>query len=134
MDRYCKGCHSGASATGGFHLKDVATPGSLRENAHKWSSLTARLRNGEMPPKGSPTPAVDAREQFAEWVEQALRAEACSAGIKPGPALIRRLNRDRADPVVELRLVGETYTITDRGIVRTDDPVVVYRPGVGESP
>ena len=54
--------------------------------------------------------------------------------LSPAPELIRRLNRDRADPVVELRLEGETYTITDSGIVRTDDPVVVYRPGMAESP
>ena len=29
--------------------------------------------------------------------------------------------------MVELRLEGETYTVTDTGIVRTDDPVVTYR-------
>jgi hypothetical protein len=54
--------------------------------------------------------------------------------LAPAPELIRRLNRDRADPVVELRVESETYTITDSGIVRTDDPVVVYRPGMAGSP
>jgi hypothetical protein len=54
--------------------------------------------------------------------------------LSPAPQLLQRLNRDRADPVVELRLEGETYTITDTGIVKTDDPVVVYRPGAAESP
>jgi hypothetical protein len=47
--------------------------------------------------------------------------------LSPAPELIDRLNRDRDDPVVELRLEGETYTVTDSGIVRTDDPVVTYR-------
>jgi hypothetical protein len=52
--------------------------------------------------------------------------------LSSAPELIDRLNRDRDDPVVELRLEGETYTVTDSGIVRTDDPVVTYRPGPPE--
>jgi hypothetical protein len=52
--------------------------------------------------------------------------------LSPAPELIDRLNRDRDEPVVELRLEGETYTVTDTGIVRTDDPVVTYRPGPPE--
>lgn len=47
--------------------------------------------------------------------------------LSPAPELIERLNRNRADPVVELRVEGETYTVTDTGIARTDDPVVTYR-------
>jgi hypothetical protein len=50
--------------------------------------------------------------------------------LSPAPELIARLNRHRSDPVVELRLEGETYTITDTGIVRTNDPVVTYRAGL----
>jgi hypothetical protein len=47
--------------------------------------------------------------------------------LSSAPELIDRLNRHRNDPVVELRLEGETYTVTDTGIVRTDDPVITYR-------
>jgi hypothetical protein len=43
------------------------------------------------------------------------------------PELIERLNRNREDPVVELRLESETYTVTDTGIARSDNPVVTYR-------
>jgi hypothetical protein len=52
--------------------------------------------------------------------------------LTPAPELIDRLNRHRDDPVVELRLEGETYTVTDTGIVRTDDPIVTYRSGPAE--
>ena len=41
--------------------------------------------------------------------------------------LIDRLNRTREDPFVELRLESETYTVTDSGIVRKDNPVIRYR-------
>jgi hypothetical protein len=52
--------------------------------------------------------------------------------LSPAPELIDRLNRHRDDPVVELRLEGETYTVTDTGIVRTDDPVITYRSPMPE--
>lgn len=41
--------------------------------------------------------------------------------------LFRRLNLKREDPFVELRLVSETYTVTDTGVVRQDNPIVTYR-------
>jgi hypothetical protein len=72
----------------------VATTASLRDESQKWTSLTARVNRGEMPPKGAPAPPLDQREQFTQWVNSALRTEACASGIAPGPALIRRLNRD----------------------------------------
>ncbi len=42
-------------------------------------------------------------------------------------ALIERLNRDRKDPFVELRLESESYTVTDTGVVREDNPGVTFR-------
>jgi hypothetical protein len=53
--------------------------------------------------------------------------------LSPAPELMERLNRHRDDPVVELRLEGETHTLTDTGIVMTDDPVVTYRPDLPAS-
>ncbi len=91
---YCKSCHSGKSAVGGFNLERVASAASLRTEAQKWIRANARVRNGEMPPKGSPAPSLDERERFNAWAENVLRAGACATGITPGPAPIRRLNRD----------------------------------------
>jgi hypothetical protein len=47
-----------------------------------------------MPPKGAPAPNLDQMERFTQWVDVTLRAEACAGGDTPGPAPIRRLNRD----------------------------------------
>ncbi len=44
------------------------------------------------------------------------------------PPLVARLNRALPHPVAELRLESETYTVTDTGVVRTDNPVITYRP------
>ena len=94
LKKYCQSCHPGKSGVGGFGLQRVATQESLRTEGEKWSSLRVRVINGEMPPRNSPAPPVDLREQFSDWVKKSLRAEACAAGITPGRTLIRRLNRD----------------------------------------
>lgn len=93
LKTYCESCH-GKTAVGGFKLTQVGAEDSLLKASHKWTSLSNRVKNGEMPPKGSPAPPLDAREHFTGWVDHALRTEACSAGIKPGLSPIRRLNRD----------------------------------------
>jgi hypothetical protein len=65
-------------------------------------------------------------------LKQRYLAPIAKGDLSSAPELIDRLNRHRDDPVVELRLEGETYTVTDSGIVRTDDPVVTYRSGPPE--
>ena len=45
------------------------------------------------------------------------------------PGLFERLNRGRTDPYVELDLVSTTYTVTDTGLAREENPVVTYRAG-----
>lgn len=44
-------------------------------------------------------------------------------------ALLDRLNAGREDPFVEVRMESETYTATDTGVVRQDNPVLTHRAG-----
>ena len=90
LKKYCAGCHQGR-ATGGFDIAKLAATSSFRDRAESWSKAALRVHNGEMPPK-SALP-MDVRESFASWVRESLRNEACSAGILPGPAPLRRLSR-----------------------------------------
>jgi hypothetical protein len=94
LKNYCLACHTDKAPAGGFRLSQVASPESLRQEAQRWTNLNTRVRNHEMPPRGSPAPGLDLRERFSGWVNNALRAEACAAGFAPGPTMIRRLNRD----------------------------------------
>jgi hypothetical protein len=41
--------------------------------------------------------------------------------------LFHRINAGRGVPFVELRVEVERYTITDTGLVRKDNPIMVYR-------
>lgn len=94
LKTYCQACHQGKAATGGLDVHKLNTPATLGSDPQKWTSVVNRLKNGEMPPKGAPAPSLDLREQFTQWADASLRAEACAAGIVPGPSPIRRLNRD----------------------------------------
>jgi hypothetical protein len=94
LKKYCFACHTDTAAAGGFKVSRVGAPTSLRSDAHRWTTLASRVKNGEMPPKGAPAPAMDLRERFTDWVDMAVRKEVCSAGVQAGPSLLRRLNRD----------------------------------------
>jgi hypothetical protein len=89
----CLGCHSGKAPAGGFDVAKLTDPSSLRDRPDTWIKAAARIHNGEMPPQ-APLPLSD-REAFAGWVQASVRAEACSAGIVPGPAPARRLSRSQ---------------------------------------
>lgn len=101
LTTYCKNCHTGKSAVGGFRLEKVDNPQSFETAAHDWSRLALRVRNGEMPPKGLPSPDLNAREEFAKYVDETLRSTACASGIVPGPSPLRRLNRDEYTATVQ---------------------------------
>jgi hypothetical protein len=88
LKQHCATCHAGRSPAGGF---DASKLGGFRDHPEAWNKAALRVHNGEMPPKsGLP---LDARESFAAWVRDGLRAEACVAGAVPGPAPARRLSR-----------------------------------------
>lgn len=94
LNNYCLACHQPKNAAGGFSVAQVSDENSLSERAQRWHALRTRVFNGEMPPKGSPAPSIDQREQFTSWIDREVRARLCSSGIAPGPSPIRRLNRD----------------------------------------
>jgi hypothetical protein len=91
---HCQSCHQGSAPAGGFPLKQIDSPASLRSDADRWNKVALRVHNGEMPPKGLPAPPLDEREQFSQWVTASVHEAVCSASSVPAPAPIRRLNRD----------------------------------------
>ncbi len=94
LTTYCAGCHQDNAAAGGFKVSRVASESSLAQDPHRWTTLTVRVKNGEMPPKGSPMPSHLARENFIGWADTSVKLAVCVDGSKPGPSPVRRLNRD----------------------------------------
>jgi hypothetical protein len=89
----CGSCHAGRKPAGGLDIAMLNEPATIRERPDLWTKAALRVHNGEMPP-GSRL-ALGEREAFAQWVEQNVRKAACSDGLAPGPAPIRRLSRSQ---------------------------------------
>ena len=60
---------------------------------------------------------------FREMYIKNLRGQDSTAARQ----LLRKLNRGRKDPFVELRLITETYRLTDRGVTKQHNPVISFR-------
>ncbi len=90
---YCQACHQGKSPAGGLNTTPFALKESFEQHPDRWTAIINRVRNHEMPPKGVKAPAAEERERFTDWAQASLRAAACTDGLRPGPAPIRRLNR-----------------------------------------
>ena len=118
LKTYCVACHGGKTGTGGLSEAQFSTYEALQQNPRKWELILTRVRNSEMPPKGLPAPAIDSREAFTNWVSSSLITEACAAGMSPGPAPVRRLNRTQ-------------YASTVRDLLNLQIDVSVGLPGDG---
>ncbi len=94
LKKHCFACHQSKSPTGGFDVTKLSTEESLNAQPRLWARLGNRIRNGDMPPKSAPAPATETRDRLLTWLDHTLQTVACSDGISPGHAPIRRLNRD----------------------------------------
>lgn len=93
LKTYCAACHQGKSPAAGLDIASLYPAESLSTRGQKWNTLFSRVHNVEMPPRLAPAPSSEQREAFTEWLHGALKNEACKAGISPGLAPVRRLNR-----------------------------------------
>ncbi len=100
LDRRCAACHSGESAASGFRTDILSGIGSFSEQPDAWISIASRVSNNEMPPDGATKPPADERTRFLEWLDATWRSRECSAGLRPVPARLRRLNRDEYSATV----------------------------------
>lgn len=120
LQTYCVACHQGDAPAARFRADDLASVESFRERPDDWTKLVARVENHEMPPKGVPTPDLDAREAFLDWVDVTWRSQACAASVQPPSPMLRRLNRDEYSATVrelfDLQLdVAELFPVDGPG-------------------
>lgn len=105
--------------------KNSREPGPIDTHQRRILAITANGRRDTVTPRLLGLSITVLKQRYL--------APIATGDLSSAPELIARLNRHRSDPVVELRLEGETYTLTDTGIVRTGDPVVTYRGGSPDS-
>ncbi|MBI3265282.1 MAG: DUF1587 domain-containing protein, partial [Acidobacteria bacterium] len=91
LDRYCIGCHSGATPFAGLHL-DTLDTANFESNGVTWEKLAGKLRHREMPPAGMPRPDAATYDALVKYIE-AGRDRLAEVKPNPGRPTLHRLNR-----------------------------------------
>src|SRR3569832_901117 len=80
--QYCSGCHSPQLRIGGMVI-NAAGLDQIAQNAETWEKVVRQLRQGGMPPPGSPRPAPAVYARTAAFLEGTLD-KAAAANPNPG--------------------------------------------------
>ena len=92
VNRYCTSCHSAGMRAGGLVLAGVDVA-AVVDHAELWEKVVRKLRNGLMPPAGSPRPDEPTYQRFLAKLQDDLDA---AAARRPNPGrteIVHRLNR-----------------------------------------
>jgi hypothetical protein len=86
----CASCHNQKFASGRFAVEKFLDPASILKNRDAWEQILAKMRSGEMPPKGIKKPPV---EPFVRFVQSEFDKADRSTKPDPGRVVTHRLNR-----------------------------------------
>ncbi len=75
VNRYCTSCHSTGMRAGGLVLAGVDVA-AVADIAELWEKVVRKLRNGLMPPAGSPRPDEATYQRFLAKLQDDLDAAA----------------------------------------------------------
>jgi hypothetical protein len=89
----CVFCHNNKMASGGLSVEQFRDAGSIAGQRPAWERMIAKVRSGEMPPKGAPQPSAEKRQALINYVLEAFDAADRALPPDPGRILARRLNR-----------------------------------------
>ena len=88
----CIGCHNDKLSSGNLNIKSFLDASSL-SNRDAWEAILAKLRSGEMPPKGIPRPPAEKIGALIAFVEGEFDRIDAGTPRDPGHVTARRLNR-----------------------------------------
>jgi mono/diheme cytochrome c family protein len=89
----CVACHNEKLTSGNLNLNAFLDPASIASNREGWERILAKLRSGEMPPKGLPRPPAGQLTALASVVQTEFDRADRLAKPDPGRVTARRLNR-----------------------------------------
>ena len=94
LTQTCGACHNDKLASGGLNLGAYLEPASLAANRDGWEHILAKLRAGEMPPKGIPAPPPEKMDALLKFVQGEF--DRMDRNIRPNPGRVpaHRLNRN----------------------------------------
>ncbi len=89
----CALCHNEQLKTGGLVLTKYHDTASMLRDRAVWEKVIARLRAGEMPPKGLPRPEPEQIASTTGWIEAQFSELDKDSKPDPGHLTAHRLNR-----------------------------------------
>lgn len=101
MTEFCLDCHDGESKKGDLDLERFIHLEMIREEPGVWVKVLEQMSSGEMPPEKKPQPDESQKRELMGWVQSYLDAEALAGAGDPGPVVLRRLNNDEYDYVIQ---------------------------------
>lgn len=93
LRRNCTLCHNATLSSGGLNLEPFTSRASLSDSRNAWEKILAKIRTGEMPPKGAPKPSHEQIQGVLSYVRGAFDRVDRALPPDPGRVLARRLNR-----------------------------------------
>jgi Protein of unknown function (DUF1592)/Protein of unknown function (DUF1588)/Protein of unknown function (DUF1587)/Protein of unknown function (DUF1585)/Protein of unknown function (DUF1595) len=87
----CAPCHNERNASGGLNVRAFLDPATIQTKREGWEVILAKLRTGEMPPKGIPKPPV---EPLLQYVQGEIDRADRNTRPDPGRVVAHRLNRN----------------------------------------
>jgi mono/diheme cytochrome c family protein len=93
LSKNCFMCHNQKLHSGELDLKTHAQPETLLKDREIWENVVAKIKSGEMPPKGLPRPKAEEVSAVAGWIQGEYDRLDANAAPDPGRVTARRLNR-----------------------------------------
>ncbi|MEZ5352723.1 MAG: DUF1592 domain-containing protein [Bryobacteraceae bacterium] len=90
----CLPCHNAKSAAGGLNIGGFLSRDSVAAERDGWEKLLAKIRSGEMPPRGVPRPPDAKIAALRQSIEAEFDRIDRSTKTDPGRVTARRLNRN----------------------------------------
>ena len=105
----CASCHNQKFASGRFAVEKFLDPASILKNREAWELILAKMRSGEMPPKGIKKPPV---EPFVQFVQAEFDKADRNTKPDPGRVVAHRLNRNEYANTIR-DLLGVDFRATE---------------------
>ncbi len=90
----CATCHNEKLSSGGLNVTTFLDPKTIETKRDAWEAILAKLRTGEMPPKGIPKPPPEQMDALLSYVQGEFDRLDKSTKPDPGRIVAHRLNRN----------------------------------------
>ena len=114
----CTLCHNDQLASGGLNIKSYNSVDSIAAHREGWEKIIAKVRTGEMPPRGVPRPDETEVSAIVAFIQAEFDRADKNAKADPGRITARRLNRSEYSRTIR-DLLGIEFRAEDE--FPTDD-------------